>query len=240
MKLSVIIPAYNEEKLIAGLLAKVFEALRTNAATDLTSEVIVVDNNSSDRTGKLARALGARVVFEPVNQIARARNAGASVAEGDWFLFVDADSWLSAATLADLLACIRKGGCAGGGCLIGLDQAPLLGRFIMQVWNVISRTTKWAAGSFVFCRADLFREIGGFPTDLFATEELGLSRKLKRLAKIKGLRITILRSHRHISSGRKFYLYSRGEMLQLIFRGLFTPWVVRDRKQLSVFYDGRR
>jgi glycosyltransferase involved in cell wall biosynthesis len=40
--------------------------------------VIVVDNNSTDATAELARRGGARVVFEPVNQIARARNAGAA------------------------------------------------------------------------------------------------------------------------------------------------------------------
>ena len=55
------------------------------------------DNNSKDRTAEIARAAGARVVFEPVNQIARARNAGAAAATGIWLVFVDADSHPSAA-----------------------------------------------------------------------------------------------------------------------------------------------
>jgi GT2 family glycosyltransferase len=144
------------------------------------------------------------------------------------------------ATLAELLACVRQGRCAGGGCLIGFDQAPLLGRLSVEVWNLMSRTTKWAAGSFVFCRADIFREIGGFPAGLFAAEEIRFSRELKRLAKTRRLRLAILQKQRHLSSGRKFYLYSRGEMLLLMLRGLFTPWILRDPKKLKVFYDGRR
>ena len=59
-------------------------------------ELIVCDNNSTDRTAEIARNAGARVVFEPVNQIARARNRGAAAATGDWLIFVDADSHPSA------------------------------------------------------------------------------------------------------------------------------------------------
>ena len=57
-----------------------------------TTELIVCDNNSSDATPAIAAAAGARVVFEPVNQIGRARNAAAAAATGDWLVFVDADS----------------------------------------------------------------------------------------------------------------------------------------------------
>src|SRR5262249_59692752 len=108
MKLSIIIPAFNEEKLLPSCLEHVFTAVRANASPDWTSEVIVVDNNSTDRTAAIAHAAGATVVFEPVNQISRARNAGARVAQGDWFLFVDADSALHPATLAELLRHIRR------------------------------------------------------------------------------------------------------------------------------------
>ena len=54
-------------------------------------EVIVVDNNSTDDTAAIAEAMGATVVGEPVQGIGRARNRGASVAQGDVLVFVDAD-----------------------------------------------------------------------------------------------------------------------------------------------------
>jgi glycosyltransferase involved in cell wall biosynthesis len=241
MKLSVIIPAYNEEKLISGCLEKVYAALRAHASADWTAEVIVVDNNSNDRTAALAREAGARVVFEPINQISRARNAGAQVADGDWFLFVDADSYLDSATLEDVLHCIRRGGYVGGGCLIGLDQLPRGAAFGIEFCNLVMRTMKWAAGSLVFCRKDAFQAVGGFSTDLYAAEEIQFSIALKRWARNHGLRFTILKKHRHISSGRKFYLYSRGEILKLLLRSFILSWrTLRDPKKLDIFYDGRR
>ena len=49
---------------------------------DLKGEIIVVDNNSSDKTAEVANSKGARVVFEPINQISKARNTGAKWAKG--------------------------------------------------------------------------------------------------------------------------------------------------------------
>jgi glycosyltransferase involved in cell wall biosynthesis len=241
LKLSIIIPAYNEEKLLPGCLAKVFAALRTHTCQDCAAEVIVVDNNSADGTAAIARAAGATVVFEPINQISRARNAGARAAQGEWFLFVDADSCLHPVTLAELLHRMKRGHVAGGGCLVALDRAPPVGHFFIEICNVLMRTLVWAAGSFVFCRADAFREIGGFSTELYAAEEIQLSQDLKHWGKARGLGFALLHKHRHISSGRKFYLYSWAEILQHLFRGLvLANSTLRDRKKLDLFYDGRR
>ena len=56
----------------------------------------------------MAAATGATVVFEPVNQIARARNTGAAAATGDWLIFVDADSRPSAELFADVQEAINR------------------------------------------------------------------------------------------------------------------------------------
>ena len=74
MKISVIIPAFNEERLIVETLRQVKAATAAFSRRGWETETIVCDNNSTDRTAELARAGGAAVVFEPVNQIARARN----------------------------------------------------------------------------------------------------------------------------------------------------------------------
>lgn len=241
MKLSVIIPAYNEAKLITGCVDSVFAAFRANAAADWTGEVIVTDNNSTDGTADLARAAGANVVFEPINQISRARNAGARIASGDWFLFIDADSWLHAGTLAELLQTIRRGRVAGGGCMIGLDEVPLFLDNLLIIWDLLSRIMCWAAGSFVFCRADAFHDVGGFSTELYAAEEIRFSQDLQRWARDKGLKVVILSRHRHISSGRKLRIYNRREWLKHSLRSLaFTRSTIRDRAKLDIFYDGRR
>ena len=80
MKISVIVPAFNEEKLIAASLRSMQEAMHGFSGRGWETEIVVCDNNSTDATAALARAGGARVVFEPVNQISRARNAGAAAA----------------------------------------------------------------------------------------------------------------------------------------------------------------
>ncbi len=68
----------------------------------LTHEIIVVDNNSTDLTAELAKQAGAKVVFESINQIGRARDTGATAATGDWLLFVDADSLLNPGMIAEI------------------------------------------------------------------------------------------------------------------------------------------
>ena len=97
MKVSVVIPAFNEEKLLPSTLGAVRAAAAAFTARGWEWECVVCDNNSTDRTAEVARAAGAAVVFEPVNQIGRARDAGARAATGAWLVFIDADSWPSPA-----------------------------------------------------------------------------------------------------------------------------------------------
>ena len=78
MHLSIIIPAFNEARLIERSLQSVAVSIAANKKSSFTSEIIVVDNNSTDNTAELAREAGAKVVFEPINQIGRARNTGAT------------------------------------------------------------------------------------------------------------------------------------------------------------------
>jgi glycosyltransferase involved in cell wall biosynthesis len=122
VKVSIIVPAFNEEKLIEHSLQCIRSAAIAFSRVGWAYEIIVCDNNSSDRTGEIARAHGARVVFEPVNQISRARNAGAATASGQWFIFIDADSFPSAGLFAEMVTQIQGGRCLGGGATVGLDH----------------------------------------------------------------------------------------------------------------------
>ena len=95
--ISIVIPAYNEEALLAATL----NAVRASAdAIGVPYEVIVVDDGSTDRTAEIARAHGARVVAVHLRQIGAARNAGAKVAAGDLLVFVDADTLVHARSAA--------------------------------------------------------------------------------------------------------------------------------------------
>src|SRR5215813_2934425 len=241
MRISVVIPAFNEERLLPATLASVRAAAAAFEARGWATERIVCDNNSSDRTAEIARSAGATVVFEPVNQIARARNAGAARADGDWLVFVDADSRPSPELFAEAAAAIAKGRCIAGGCTVRLATRRLAVRFFVSVWNALSRTLGWAAGSFMFCEAAAFRQVGGFSQEIYAAEEIDLSRRLKRLARDQGRTVVILHRHALETSDRKARLYSVREYLAFFLRmAVSRGRVLRERDACYPWYDGRR
>ena len=221
MKISVVIPAFNEEKLLGATLRSIQAAGAAFADRGWTMEIVVCDNNSTDATAGLARAGGARVVFEPVNQIARARNTGAAAADGDWLVFVDADSRPRRELFAEVAAAIKSGRCLAGGSTVRMDRATSLGDGGTGLWNLISRLMKWTAGSFIFCQAAAFRKVGGFNLKLFASEEIDLSKRLKKLARQEGKKIVILHRHPLLTSARKLSLYTGREYLRF-FTGDFS------------------
>src|SRR5688572_7050415 len=151
MRLSVVVPAFNEEQLLAASLKSIQDASTAFTDAGWATELIVCDNNSTDRTAEIAAAAGAQVVFEPVNQISRARNAGAAQATGHWLLFVDADSFPTRELFADVLAAIQTGTCMAGGSTVRIDLKGPFYDAAIGWWNLMSRTLRWAAGSFIFC-----------------------------------------------------------------------------------------
>ena len=236
MKLSVVVPAFNEEKLLAATLRRIRAGLHGFDQHGWATELVVCDNNSTDRTARVAHGAGARVVFEPVNQISRARNAGAAAATGDWLLFVDADCSPSPALFDDLRLELERGECAGGGSTVAVSGARADVRAWVGLWNTLSRALSWAAGSFLFCRAGAFRELGGFSQALYAAEEIDLSRRLKRVGKM-----VILHRHPLETSGRKAELYSPREYLAFLLRFVLTGGrSLRRRERCAIWYDGRR
>jgi glycosyltransferase involved in cell wall biosynthesis len=208
---SIIVPAYNEELLLAKTLGQLKAAM---PAQSLTGELIVVDNNSTDCTGEIARRLGASVVFESINQISRARNSGARSAHGRYLLFVDADTMIAPVLLAQALDNLESGRCSGGGAvvaLVALDTGVYLGaRLGLRLWNWLSVRLGLAAGCFFYCRRDDFNRCGGFSEKVYAGEEIWLSRCLKRAARKAGRRFCVISAFSAVSSGRKLHWYGVG------------------------------
>jgi len=96
IKVSVVVPAYNEEKVIE----KCLEALVKQDFPKANYEIIVVDNASTDRTAEIARKASAKVVLEKRKGIAYARQAGLEACKGDIVCCTDADTivpedWIS-------------------------------------------------------------------------------------------------------------------------------------------------
>lgn len=242
MRVSVVLPAFNEEKLLPAALAAVREAASAFTSRGWEWECVVCDNNSTDGTAAVARAAGATVVFEPVNQIGRARDAGARAATGDWLVFIDADSTPSSALFAAIADRIASGRALGGGSTVELEPGtPRYARFVCGLWNLWSRLAGWAAGSCVWVEAEAFRSAGGFGTEYYAGEEVFLSRRLKTLARRSGRRFVILSDHPLRTSSRKLKLYTLTEAGRFFFRMLFTAGRAAKRPDAChIWYDGRR
>jgi len=238
---SVIVPAFNEERLLPSTLRSIRTAMAAFDARNWASELIVCDNNSTDRTAELARAGGAILVSEPLNQIGRARNTGAARASGDWLLFVDADSQPSLELFGDVAEEIERGRCLAGGSTFAADSDRPAARLVTRVWNALSRINRWAAGSFIFCEAAAFRDAGGFSRDLYAAEEIDLFRRLKRLARSRERTIVILHRHPLSTSDRRIRLYTFGEHFAFLVKtSLSAGRTLRDRSACFPWYDGRR
>ena len=240
LKISIIVPAFNEERLLGASLAQVKSAAGVFARQGWDVELVVCDNNSTDGTAEIARAAGARVVFEPVNQIARARNRGAAAATGDWLVFVDADSHPDVGLFTDVVEQIESGRCLAGGVTVRLDEKHLAAGFITWLWNCASRVGSLLAGSFIFCEASAFRDLGGFDNELFAAEELELSRRLKRLARETNRKLVILHRHPLVTSARKMRLYTVWDHFKMLGRVLFNRRALKSREACTLWYDGRR
>lgn len=240
MKISIVIPAFNEEQLLGRSLGKIKLAAGAFEQREWETELIVCDNNSTDRTAVIARAAGATVVFEPINQIARARNRGAAAATGDWLLFVDADSEPAAELFADVAEEISSGNCLAGGATVKMDTRHPLACVTLAGWNCASRLFKLAAGSFIFCETRTFRKIGGFNEELFASEELDLSQRLKKAAGEANKQMVILSKHPLQTSARRLHLTSWRTHLRLLFRVALDRRALRSREACNLWYDGRR
>ena len=240
MKISIVVPAFNEERLLGDSLDRINLAANAFQRRGWTTELIVCDNNSTDKTPQIARAAGATVVFEPVNQIARARNRGAEAATGDWLVFVDADSHPGVELFSDVADAIKSGRCLAGGATIRLDKKYFIAGLVTSLWNFASRWRRLLAGSFIFCETATFRKIGGFSQELFAGEELELSQRLWKAAKESGKQVVVLHRHPLVTSARKMRLYTWREHLRLFARLSKDRRVLTDREACHLWYDGRR
>jgi glycosyltransferase involved in cell wall biosynthesis len=182
-KLSLIIPAHNEEVYINDCLKTV-----TQKAADLLHEIIVIDNASTDRTSEIALMYrGVRIVKEPRRGISFARQRGLEAATGEILAYIDADTrvpsgWIhiAAQTFRDHPSVV---------CLSGPYRYYDCSRPKRAILNAINRTVlplgyrlfghMVIGGNFVATKQAII-EAGGFdPTIDFFGEDTDLGRRLK-------------------------------------------------------------
>ena len=160
------------------------------------TELIVCDNNSTDATADIARAAGATVVFEPVNQIARARNSrrrGRPPATG-------CCSWTPtpcprARSSRTSRTTIAGGRVLAGGATVTMDDRRFWARAMVGSGTGRAALRAGRPGRSSSSTPTAFRQAGGFNQALYAGEEIDLFRRLKTAARRRRPGIRIL--HRH-------------------------------------------
>lgn len=237
MTISIVIPAFNEDKYLPNTLNSIKDSSRVFNAAGWESEIIVCDNNSTDATSNTATSYGARVVFEPFNQISSARNAAARVAKGDWLVFIDADTQVSSELFRSMMRSIVSKKYIGGGAPVKFDSGPWLACQTVHVWNSVAKIMGWAAGSFLFCEVNAFRKLNGFNNELFAAEEVEYCQRLNRLGKRFAKRFIML-SPPVITSGRKVKALFTTKNLEHGIEALLTAGdALKKRDKCEYWYD---
>ena len=139
LKISVVIPCYNEEDGIQSVI---------QAMPAYVDEIVVVDNNSTDRTGEIARSLGAVVVFQPRKGYGAAYQAGLPAATGDVIATLDGDGTYPAGEIASLVDALEDRGLD----FISGSRFPLRDRRAMNFSNQVGNLALTLATMFLWLR----------------------------------------------------------------------------------------
>jgi len=188
--LNVIIPTFNEAKLLPCLL----RSLQKQTFKDF--EIIVADNHSTDATRSIALKAKARVVDGGLP--ATGRNNGAEAAQGEWLLFLDADVILPPDFLEKAIGEIRSSDLTAASCLISPLSERKIDKFLHGIVNLYFRMTKkifpHAPGFCIFAKKEIHQLVGGFNEKIKLAEDhdyvLRIS-KLERFDFLKSVRIPV-------------------------------------------------
>ncbi|MEI8248183.1 MAG: glycosyltransferase [Lentisphaerota bacterium] len=233
---SVIVPAYNEELHLPETLRNLQKAMAS--VEPLRGEIIVVDNNSTDRTAEIARESGAGVVFEAHNQISRARNCGGRSANSRNLIFLDADTIIRPDILRKTLDMLLSGRYYGGGVKIGFPgEVPLLIKLFTKLWNSHAGVRKWVAGCYIFCLKEVFDDIGGFREDVYAAEEIYFAKSMAKWGRQRHLEFGYIDTGSIQTSPRKITEHSTAKLLAvMLLLGAF-PFLHKSRRMCKIWYN---
>lgn len=212
--LSVIIPAFNEERYLPQTLAHLRRAIgHLGAEPGRGVEILVVDNASTDRTAEIAEASGAKVIHVPEHNIGRVRNAGAAAASGDVLVFLDADTTVPEDVLSRIVQAMEVPTCLGGAVDTDHRPARRLIRLYLRTWRMIGLLFGMAQGALQFCRREAFSALGGYDESIYMGEDVDFYWRLGKLAKARSQHIRILRDIRVVPSARRFDQWSTWRIL---------------------------
>jgi glycosyltransferase involved in cell wall biosynthesis len=221
MRISVVIPAYNEEKYLPQTLHSL------DALTRKPDEIVVIDGSSTDATARVAAAAGAKVVTVPKTTIGASRQRGLEEAAGDVVVFTDADTIVPDEWLTGIERELGKPGIVAYFGGFRVPDGPAWYKFYINVLQPAGNMLLWwlfhfpmATGQYMAFYKSKAMEAGGFPVEFKLAEDVEMARRMMRVGKI------IYRQYTYVTaSGRRGYEgfgKLMGRIPRAIFRYLFT------------------
>jgi len=192
---SVIIPAHNEEKTIAATLRSI---VRQNLLPN-QYEVILVNNNSTDRTKEIAQKLPIKIVDEKKQGYVYALRKGCQQAKGKILVFTDADTIVPVDWLKKYQEAYRNSHvvCAGGGGK--LEPKVFISPLIEKSLFLVGITLKIFSGFNFSIRRTTYQKIGGFNPQINFNTDTDLILRAKKEGKV-----VFLKKNNVITSSRRY------------------------------------
>jgi len=180
VKVSVVIPTYQEGKYIADLLSRL-------AIVNDPMEIIVVDGGSTDETIKVAQQFTDKVYQIDHRGIARARNCGARLSSGEIIVFLDADVVPPPDFVERTVTAFRDTGAVGATCNI-MPSGPRIPELVFftfynRLIRSLARLKPHSRGEFLALRRTPFLRVGGFDEDLACIEDHDLAFRVSKLGR---------------------------------------------------------
>ncbi|MBW2976215.1 glycosyltransferase [Candidatus Woesearchaeota archaeon] len=214
--ISIIIPAWNEEKYLPQLLDSIKNQTYRNY------ELIVADAGSKDQTVKIAKKYGCKVVKGGMPAVGR--NNGAKAASGNILLFLDADVQLDNDFLKNASSEIRKRKIDVAGVYIHPLTNKLIDKIYLKIFNFCVFTTQFfypnAYGGGIFCKKWLHNKLGGFDETIKLGEDLDYVQRCGKHGKFRIIQTKINFSMRRFEKEGRLKVGVR-HVLSAIYRVLF-------------------
>lgn len=226
MKISVLIPAYNEQR----YLPKTLESLKN--LDRKPDEIIVIDGSSTDNTVNVAKNLGAKVITVPHRGIGYARQKGLEAASGDIIAFTDSDTIVPRDWLTKIEYVLSQPGVVGVFGTFRVPDGPWPYRlYINIIQPFLNQLYYWirlpmAPGQNMAMLKEKALSVGGFPVDFKIAEDIEMARRLMTAGRV------ILRQDLVVSSSGR-----RGNeglsFIPRVFKAFFLYFVFRKANKIG-------
>jgi rSAM/selenodomain-associated transferase 2 len=226
LKLSVIIPTYNESTVLSETLTRIRQ--------HRPLEIIIGDGGSEDNTVAIARQMGVSVVVSETCSRAAQMNSAAAEAKGDLLLFLHADSYIDSSGWQAMTTAMMQGRWLGGAFSLHIDSPKSSLKRISRWANLRSRALNLVYGDqSLFVRREIFQKLNGF-APLPICEDLDFYRRLSKLGPVVLLKEKSYTSPRRwLAEGVRFTTFRNIAIASLFIIG-FSP------RTLSRWYPPER